>query len=274
MINKEQEEYLQTFYDPKFTEFQFTRALLTLLNKNGVSQINSDKLMQKLYYYYQKPEFRELFKDIVLARNSLAVDISDSLYREKFFGRNIWWDNLDGNILNLVYDDLDPIIAQVLTPQELQKLEQMAIELSTTIKVEHNSPHETIIFNTNPNTSFTLVSGLENGKNASFELLTDGEIENISYLDSQAFANCFFESPIYFNALERLESMTVADTTLKNATFAIKQGLYGREVRHVTIYSNITDFDSLSMISEFTNQPNQSASLNKEKPLVRKLILK
>ena len=111
MINKEQEEYLQTFYDPKFTEFQFTRALLTLLNKNGVSQINSDKLMQKLYYYYQKPEFRELFKDIVLARNSLAVDISDSLYREKFFGRNIWWDNLDGNILNLVYDDLDPISA-------------------------------------------------------------------------------------------------------------------------------------------------------------------
>ena len=273
------QKYLEMFHNPIFTEHDFVAILLPLLCKNGVYQIDEYQLTKKLYYYYENKEYKELFQEICLTRGSLdhQVDIHDGLYREKFFSGNIFWDSMRGETLNLSYDsniDLSHY-EQNLSEDGKRKIRRMAEELSIQKKIEQQSKHPLYIYGVNPNQTYTLVYGNSLTALLSFELITDGDISFIQYSETKGDGHCYYESPMYPNEYGTLKDNKVANVVLKNASFAIKQGLCDDEIRYSIVHTEIIDPEVLGKIMNMANQKYDSDGLVlTEKPYVRKLTLK
>jgi len=279
-LNNDTKKYLELFHDPTFTEHEFVAILLPLLCKNGVRQINEQQLVKKLYYYYKNNNYKELFQDIALTRGALdhQVDIHEGLYREKFFSGSIFWDSMRGEPLNLRYDpniDLS-IYEQNLSEDGKLKIRKMAEELSIRKKIEQRSKHPLYIYGVNPNQTYTLVHGKSLTDLLSFELITDGEISAIEYSETKGDGRYHYESPMYPNEYRTLKDNKVAYVNLKNASFAIKQGLCNDEIRYCIANTEIIDPKVLERIMNIANQKydNNDFSLTEQAPYVRKLVLK
>lgn len=270
---------IQKFHDPIFTEHDFIAILLPLLYKNGIYQISEEQLAKKLYYYYKNKEYKELFQEICLVRGGLdnQVDIHDGLYREKFFSGNIFWDSMRGKTLNLSYNpniDLSHY-EQNLSEDGKIKIRKMAKELSIRKKIEQQSKHPLYIYGVNPNKTYTLVHGKSLTDLLSFELFTDGDISFIQYKETKE-DDYYYESPIFPNEYRTLKDNKVANVNLKDASFAIKQGLCNDEIRYSIVNTEIIDPEVLKEIMNMANKKYDSYdfALTQQKPYVRKLVLK
>lgn len=279
-LNNDTKKYLELFHDPTFTEHEFVAVLLPLLCKNGIRQISEKQLVKKLYYYYKNNEYKELFQDIALARGALdnQVDIYDGLYREKFFSGCIFWDSMRGETLNLRYDpntDLS-IYEKSLNEDGKLKIRKMAEELSIRKKIEQRSKHPLYIYGVNPNQTYTLVHGRSLTDLLSFELITDGEISAIQCNETKGDGRIHYESPMYPNEYRTLKDNKVVSVNLRNASFAIKQGLCNDEIRYCIANTEIIDPKVLEMIMNIGNQKydNDDFSLTEQAPYVRKLVIK
>lgn len=279
-LNNDTKKYLELFQDPTFTEHEFVAILLPLLCKNGIFQISEQQLAKKLYYYYKNNDYKELFSDITLTRGALdnQVDIHEGLYREKFFSGSIFWDSMCGEPLNLRYDsniDLS-IYEKNLSDDGKLKIRKMAEELSIRKKVEQKSKHPLYIYGVNPNQTYTLVHGKSLTNLLSFELITDGEISAIEYSETKGDGRYYYESPMYPNEYRTLKDNKVAYVNLKNASFAIRQGLCNDEIRYCIANTEILDPKVLERIMDIANQKYDSNdfSLTEQAPYVKKLVLK
>lgn len=279
-LNNDTKKYLELFRDPTFTEHEFVAILLPLLCKNGIFQISEQQLAKKLYYYYKNNDYKELFSAIALTRGALdnQVDIREGLYREKFFSGSIFWDSMRGEPLNLRYDpniDLS-IYEQHLSEDGKLKIRKMAEELSIRKKVEQKSKHPIYIYGVNPNQTYILVHGKSLINLLSFELITDGEISAIEYSETKGDGCYFYESPMDPNEYRTLKDNKVAYVNLKNASFAIRQGLCDDEIRYCIANTEIIDPKVLERIMDIANQKydNNDFSLTEQAPYVKKLVLK
>lgn len=278
-INDNTKKYMELFHNPSFTEHEFVAVLLSLLCKNGIRQIDEAQLIKKLYYYYQNNDYQELFQDIALTRGSFdnQVDIQDGLYREKYFSGNIFWDSMRGTPLNLRYDINEDLLTyeQGLSEDGKLKIRKMAEELSIRKKVEQKSKFPLNIYGVNPNQVYILVHGRSLTDILSFELLTDGEIEKLEYKKSEGDGKYYYESPMYPNEYRTLKDNKVLHVNLKNASFAIRQGLCNEDIRYNIINTNIINSDELEKLMNMANQRYGSDTLmTEEAPFVRKITLK
>ena len=84
------------------------------------------------------------------------------------------------------------------------------------------------------------------------------------------------KSPMYPNEYRTLKDNKVAYVNLKNASFAIKQGLCNDEIRYCIANTEIIDPKVLERIMNIANQKydNNDFSLTEQAPYVRKLVLK
>lgn len=279
-LNNYTQKYLEMFHNPKFTEHDFVAILLPLLCKNGVYQISEQQLAKKLYYYYKNNSYKELFQEIVLTKGSLdnQVDIHEGLFREKFFSGSIFWDSMRGEPLNLRYDpniDLS-YYEQNLSDDGKIKIRKIAEELSIRKKIEQQSKQPLYIYGVNPNQTYTLVHGKSLIDLLSFELITDGDISFMQYSETNGDGHCHYESPMYPNEYRTLKDNKVANIVLKNASFAIKQGLCNDEIRYSVVNTEIIDPEILEKIMNIANKKYDSDdfALTEQKPYVRKLVLK
>lgn len=279
-LNEDTEKYLELFKKKNFTEHDFVGLLLPLLCKNGVRKINEDELRKKLYYYYQNPKFKELFIDICLSRGTLdkEIDIHNGLYQEKFFGRNVIWDSMNPNVLHLHYGrDIDlSRYESELSENGILLMHKMAEELGIRNKIELDSKNKMIIYGCDPNNSYTLIRGKYRGNILSWELLTDGEIKNITYPNPKELEHCFFDSPDSPKNKVQLEQNLIASVSLENASYAVMQGLSNGKIQHSKVFTNLTDFEQLSQISDIANTEYMVDDniLTKDEPYVRRLVLK
>ena len=109
----------------------------------------------------------------------------------------------------------------------------------------------------------------------SFELITDGDISFIEYSNAKN-DECYYEDPMYPNSYRTLKANRVVNVSLKDASFAIKQGLCNDEIRYSIVNTEIIDSEVLKEIMNMANQKysNDNFTLTEQKPFVRKLILK
>lgn len=280
IINEDTKKYLENFVGRRFTEHDFVALLLPLLCQNGIYRINEGELEEKLWSYYKNNGFKELFQEIVPSRgiNEKKLNLYDGLYREKYFGGSVWFDQLHSNILNLTYGkDIDlSIYEQSLSEDGKLKIRQMAQELATRYKAERNSKTKLKIFGFDPNCHYSLVYGNHIGSLLSFELITDGDIASIDYPDLTGMEHLFYESPLNPNEAIQLKNNRVAHVCIQNATYTIKQGLYNEKICYCNVNTQVLDEKRLQGIVNLANQKYEKAeyALTDEAPYVRKLVLK
>lgn len=279
-LDNDTQKYLEMFHEPVFTEHDFIAFLLPLLYKNGIYQISEEQLAKKLYYYYKNKNYEELFREIVLSKGSLdkEVDIHNGLYQEKFFSGNIFCDSMRGEQLNLRYDpnvDLS-YYEQKLSEDGITKIRKMAEELSIRKKIEQQSGSPLCIYGVNPNMTYTLVHGKNLNDLLSFELITDGDISLAQYHETKEEDSSYYESPFSPNEYRRLRNNKVANITLENASFAIKQGLCNNKIRYSILNTEIIDPELLERMMNMANRKfdNDDFVITEKKPYVRKLVLK
>lgn len=253
-LNEDTKMYLEMLKKRNFTEHDFVGLLLPLLCKNGVHKINEDELIKKLYYYYDNPRFRELFVDICLSMGTFLdkkVDIHNGLYREKYVSGCIVYDSMNPSILHLHYDrnmDLSKYESK-LSEDGIMLMHEMAQDLAVMNKVESYSRYKMVIYNCDPNKDYTLVRGTNGINTLSWELLTDGDIKT----NPEDLKHCFFDSPLSPNYKVQLGQNVIASAHLENASYAVMQGLCDREIKYLEVFTNSSDFEQLSKISDIAN---------------------
>lgn len=262
-----------------FTEHDFVAILLQLLCQNGVYKINESELEKKLGCYYKNPNFRELFQRIYMigSINGEKVCLYEGLYQEKYFTNNIRFEQRHSDILYLVYDknrDLSRY-EKHLSEDGKAKIRLIAKQLGLIYKLECDSKYKVNIYGYNPNCDYILVEGENWSRTLSFELITDGDIETIEYGDIKN-EKIYYESPLNIDEAVQLRDKKVIYVGLKNASFAIKQGLCNGEIRYCNINTEITNEEKLKQIVNIANREYVGGqyALIEEAPYVRKLVLK
>lgn len=265
-----------SFSQQQFTEHDFVKILLPLLQQNGVSKIDEEDLEKKLYSYYKRPEFSELFTDISAKQGIVPkICLYTALYQEKYFSNNIWFEQRFSNILNLRYPQNYDFskYEEKLSDDGKEKIRLIAKEISLFIKLEDSSKHKIRIYAINPNNEYLLVSGKKGLKKVDFELISDGEVDNIEP-ENESDEEIYYESPLDMDQWIQLKNRRVIYARLKNASYAIKQGLCNNDIRYSIIYTELTDLEKLKQIIEIANQKHNDYNQNSEEPYVRRLILK
>lgn len=262
-----------------FTERDFVGLFLRLLCKNGVYKIDEEELNRKLFYYYNDPKFNELFQDVCKKRGTLypEVDIYAGMYFEKCFG-NITWNITKPNLLFLHYKkDADlSLYEDKLSDQGKLLMYKMAEEISTKDKIESQSKHKINIYNCNPNEFYILTHGQYKNNVIGWNLLTDGDINAINCLDTKELNYCFFDSPLYPNQKIQCNQNSIVSVNLKNASYAVMQGLCDSKIQHLRVFTCLTSLEQLSQVSSIANTEYKTSDnlLIKDEPYIRKLILK
>lgn len=130
------------------------------------------------------------------------------------------------------------------------------------------------IHKTNPNQTYSLVDGKYYPYSLKSELLTDGSIEFVQYLENDL--NDFIIDPTNSNRVIRLRESTIKRLKIENAKYAIIQGLKDDSLKNISIFTEIEDLNELKKIIEISNKvyKEESNLLTEDKPYVRKLTLK
>lgn len=278
-INKDREKYLNRFSDKPFTEHDFVATLFPLLCQNGIYKIQEQELEEKLFPYYKKKEFKELFQEIVPAKgiiNLERVNLYEGLYQEKYFGGNVWFEQIHSDLLHLAYDKETDFsyYEEGLSEEGKAKMRQMARELAKTYQAEQKSKNRLQIFNADPNRLYLLVHGKRLGNVVGFDLLTDGEIETIEYPETRE--HYFYISPLDPNVAVQLKDNHVAHVTIRNATYTIQRGFSKQDLRYGLVNTNCLEEDTLTKLVEIANQSQEEEGtfLTKEAPFVKQIRLK
>lgn len=270
---------MEKFAEKQFTEHDFVSMLLSLLCQNGVSKIKEKELERKLVCYYKNPNFSELFQDISITHgiNGDRVCLYNGLYQEKYFTNNVRFEQRQSDILYLAYDNDRNLsrYEQYLSDDGKLKIRLMASQLGLITRLEGSSKNKLNIYGFNPNHQYLLVNGKNHLRTLGFELITDGDIETIEYGDTSD-KEVFYESPLNIDEAIQLKDNKVIYIGLKNASFAIKQGLCNGKIRYCSVDTEITEEEKLKQIVNMANQEyiDKEYALTEEAPYVRKLVLK
>jgi len=271
---------LQEIGKKGFSEEYFVGLLLPLLRKNGIYKIDVNVLKQKLYYYYMDEQYYELFCNIKLSTGTVTdeVNIDNGLKYEKLFGSNITWSIEKPNILHLNYDrdyDLSKY-EEKLSNSNVLLMRKMAEEIGISLKMETQSKYKLVIYNCEPNRSYTLTYGRFRYKNLGWELLTDGVIKSSAYYGFEKFKGHYFDNPSIPNSLIEYRDAVISKINISDSSYVIMQGIKSGNIRHAKVYTKSTDPEVLRKIIEIanTNYTDEDNLLVKEKPFVRRITLK
>ncbi len=262
--------------DYVFSEYDFISLLLPLLYKNGVYEIDENELAKELYYYYKNPNYRELFEDICLIRNGFSnkVDIHNGLYREKFFSGRIKWDSMRCTPLRLFYADTDvSFIAKRLDEERSKKIEQMAKEIGIRDRIKKKNPNRINIYGVNPNKTYLLIAGRKFGQNIGIEMVTDGCISKT--IPIKLTENIFFASPYNVDDYITYENAKAICVEIKNATYAIEQGITDDKINFLNLFTESINEDVLERTSKIGSVVySDGDSITEQKPFVKRIVLK
>lgn len=260
-----------------FTENDFVSMLIPLLRENGIVKLNETELKKKLYYYYLKEEYKELFQDIVPFQEKGASDrmlnIENGLCHYKTFGGSVIWDSMHSeNLILTKKEDLDlSFYRQYLTEDAIKKIYQMAKEFGIRYKAEYYSKKPLNIYGDNPNHFYHLCTGKYHNNEYSWQLITDGDIKKIE-IEQYPQGHFYYENPNSPNSEIQLKNATSTSVEIENANYVLMQGSENEQIRRLKAYTNLIALDLLEQIASI--DLNKCSTMIGEKPYVKKYILK
>ncbi len=260
-----------------FTENDFVSMLIPLLRKNGIVRLNETELKKKLYYYYLKEEYKELFQDIVPFQEKGASDrmlnIENGLDHYKTFGGSVIWDSMHPESLILTKgEDLNlSFYRRYLTEDGIKRIYQMAQEFGIRYKAEYYSKKPFNIYGDNPNHFYHLCIGKYHNDEYSWQLITDGDIKKIE-VEQYPQGHFYYEDPTRPNSEIQLKDATSASVEIENANYVLMQGSENENIRRLKAYTNLVALDPLEQIASIDN--DSCPIIIGGKPYVKKYILK
>jgi hypothetical protein len=260
-----------------FTENDFVSILMPLLRENGIVRVNETELKKKLYYYYLKKEYKELFQDIVPFQEKSASDrmlnIESGLRHYKTFGSGIVWDSMSPeNLILTNQKTLDlSFYRQYLSEEGIKKFYQMAKEFGIRYKAENIAQKPFNIYGDNPNHVYSLCTGKYYNSEYGWQLITDGNIKNIK-VEQFPQGHFYYEDPTSSKSEIQLKDVTSTSVEIGNANYVLMQGTENANVKRLKAYTNLVDLDLLKQIANI--EGDKCVSLNNEKPYVKKYVLK
>ncbi len=143
-------------------------------------------------------------------------------------------------------------------------------------KIEQQSKHPLYIYKVNPNQTYTLVHEKSLTDVLSFELITDGDISFMQYSETWGDGRYCYESPMHPNEYRPLKDNKLVNVKLKNASFAIKQGLCNDKICYCTVDTEMIAPELLKKTMDIANTKyyGDDFALTEKAPYVRKLFLK
>lgn len=260
-----------------FTENDFVNMFIPLLRKNGIIRLNETELKKKLYYYYLKEEYKELFQDIVPFQEKGASDrmlnIENGLCHYKTFGGNMVWDSMHPENLILTKErDLDlSFYRQYLTEEGIKKIYQMAQEFGIRYKAEFYSQKPFNIYANDPNQFYHLCNGKYHNSEYSWQLITDGDISKVE-MEQFPQGHFYYEDPTNTNSEIQLKDVVSSSVKIENANYVLMQGLNNDTVIRLKAYTNLINLGLLKQIANI--EADECFAMIDEKPYVRKYSLK
>lgn len=260
-----------------FTENDFVSMLIPLLRENGITRLNETELKKKLYYYYLKEEYKELFQDIVPFQEKGASDrmlnIENGLYHYKTFGGSVIWDSMRPENLILTKEgDLNlSFYRQYLTEDGIKRIYQMAQEFGIRYKAEYYSKKPFNIYADDPNHFYYLCTGKYHNNEYSWQLITDGDIKKIE-VEQYPQGHFYYEDPTRPNSEIQLKEATSACVEIENANYVLMQGSENENVRRLKAYTNLIALDPLEQIASIDT--DECSTIIGGKPYVKQYILK
>lgn len=264
-----------------FTENDFVSMFIPLLRENGITRLNETELKKKLYYYYLKEEYKELFQDIVPFQKRGASDrmlnIENGLCHYKTFGGSIIWDSMHPENLILIKEKVldlsfdESYYESRLTQEGIQKIYQMAQEFGIRYNVELYSKKPFNIYADNPNHFYHICTGKYYNNEYSWQLITDGDIKEIE-IKKFPQGHLYYEDPTSPNYEIQLKDATSASVEIENANYVLMQGSENENVRRLKAYTNLIDLDSLKQIANIDN--DECSTMISGKIYVKKYVLK
>ena len=260
-----------------FTENDFVSMLIPLLRENGIVRLNETELKKKLYYYYLKEEYKELFQDIVPFQERGASDrmlnIENGLDHYKTFGGSVTWGSLNPENLILTKNgNLDlSFYRQYLTEDGIKQIYQMAQEFGIRYKAEYYSKKPFNIYGANPNQFYHLCTGKYYANEYSWQLITDGDVKKIE-VEQSPQGHFYYEDPTRPNSEIQLKEAISTSVEIENANYVLMQGSENKNIKRLKAYTNLIDLDSLEQIASIDT--GSCSTIVGEKPYIKKYILK
>ena len=271
MINVK--KYFNMLLGRKFDISEFIKTFLPLLQESGVGEFNLDELSKKLYYYYKTSQFKEIFEELSINDYEEKLNITEVVEQEKNLAQNLWYEDSKPEKIYLNYPSYMPLNVwkSNLSRDGLNKLTKIACDFSTRYKIEITSICPLNIYSLNPNKKFYyLGSGIYNNQKIRWDLITDGDVKNIQMQKNKG--NFFFENPEKNATKILLKNNTIKALYLKNAKYALLQGIINDEIKKVKVYTEILDKYTLEQIKNIGNTVYDEDNLiDEDKPYIRKI---
>lgn len=273
----QEKEEIKMQQEKTLKEESFVKLFLTLLCKNGIFKITEDEVSKKLYCYRKKKEYKELFQDITSSTD--FVNITEGIRNEVYFANNILVTNTTPPGLILLYDaaiETESLKEEFkIGDNTLSLMEKMASEIAMMKKVERHSKALMNIFNNNPNKEYTLTSGKYHSKVLTWDLITDGVVQEIRPLNLKVHENWFSKEPgSKISNCVKLIKLQGKSVTIENASYAVLQGKVNEKVKEIELHTEQMDMNYLKSIREIAQQVYNEENEQFEKPTVKRMILK
>ena len=264
-------KYFNKLLGRKFDTLQFVRTFLPLLQASGVSDFTLDELTKKLYC---SNKFNEIFEDISINEYEEKINLIGAIEQEKNTTQNLWYDDEEPEKIYLNYPSYLPLTVwkSNLSRDGLNKLTKIACDFATQYKIEITSINPLSIYSLNPNTKFYyLGSGTFDRKEIRWDLITDGDIKTIQKQNNNG--NFYFEKPDDTNMKCLLKNNNIKVIHLKNAQYAIMQGIINDEIKNIKVYTELLDKNKLDKIKTIANTKNIliGDTIDEDKPYIKKI---
>lgn len=260
---------LRCFSKQKFTANNFLRMLLSGLEDKGIVEIHENLLCRKLFFYYQNPEFKELFQDVGIDSDG-KVNLQEALEYEKNRSGYLFEYSSEPGILcfSYNYENGKRALSQYkkyLSKDEFKKMNQLIEELATTLKLERRTHrYQLQVYHASPNQYYHLTAGF--GKKI-------GNIKEILITDGTIKSDEMQKKKVTLYDDHSIKNVTMRNMKVENAKYVAVQKLENNIIRRLEIYTEVTDFCNLNSIQKIV-EPNLSCSIRSKEPHLIKIYPK
>ena len=257
-----------------FTEYEFTKILLSYMKENGINEFLEAELCKNLIPYYKNEKYKNLFINISLKRNQDELDLHNSLGWLKQWGVLAWITNYEKRYITFDINSAKAIIEEK-DEQEIALIQEIARHFAIRKKVEKSVGERLNIYGINPNKYYQLIDGEQYRDQYTRQLITDGIIEK--EFSHEINPNVFFENPVNLGESSiTFEKQTNRTVSIKDATFVIEQGLLNEEVEIARLNTEILEEDVLMKLAShaYNDFSVNGKTLTEEKPHVYSFKMK
>lgn len=233
-----------------FSALDFTALFLQELKRNHIPKFNQDELEKELYTYRQLEKFKPLFLDMDCRYEE--VQLSEAISTLEIIG-GISWYGVHPEIKYILSDTLSgEEHTATLDTKKVNLTKELADDYIFRKRLASKSPISLNVSVLNPNRNYRITKGDYHNARIHWNLITDAKTVVVSDVEGIPEDIAHYVT----NPKNRKDSIPISNSLrqsieVKNATFAISQGIVDGIVKCATIHSQSLDKEAVSKMVDY-----------------------